>query len=620
MPLFLPRGLTTLPMPLLVAGGLMVAASDGVGGGLEPADTGNTTPDSGEPDSTDSDSATGLDPRAAVTTPSTNPVGTFGDRAVLANIARSAFSLTGAGVTIGILSDSFNLRGGYAADIISGALPTNISVLSEGPAGGTDEGRAMAQLVHQIAPDAKLMFYSAFHSEADFANGITALSAAGANVIVDDVTYLDEPFFQPGGTIADAVANVVAGGVSYFTAASNEGSNYYESTFNGFTAPLPGLGGSYQTMNFGTPAAPLATQSIAITPGAAISIDLQWDQPFASIGSGHASANSLAMALYDDNNHIVATASINRTNGDPVQVLRFTNNGTASAFHLAIVTNGSSVAPHLFKYIVYGAGVTINDANAGKGSGTVIGHALTDGADSVGAIAALNAPTLGGNGVPEPFSAYGPGVLMFDALGNRIAAPIADRKVDFVAPDGVATSVLNPFYGTSAAAPHAAGVAALMLQADPGLPPAEMMIILEQTALPLAGSSAQWGAGLIQAPPAIARAIELRDPTYVPPAAAFGTAIPNPDVPGWIVVAAAPQPVSAGQPTPVQSALAALDRDPTAAGDFTVTFDDGTPATDPLMPLGTTYALLANAGAGPMAILPDPPSGYLPDWQHPLTG
>ncbi|MCX7384643.1 MAG: hypothetical protein NT133_25225 [Alphaproteobacteria bacterium] len=375
-------------MPLLKTERLMIAAaSDGQGGGLDPTETG--PPSSGDPGATDPGSASQLDRKPDVSTPSTNPVSNLGDRAVLANIARSAFALSGTGVTVGILSDSFNLRGGYAADQISGALPANISVLSDGPTGGTDEGRAMAQLIYQIAPGAKLMFYSAFYSKTDFAKGINALAAAGANIIVDDVTYLDEPFFQMGGIIADAVAGVVAQGVSYFTAAGNQGANYYESTFNGITAPLPGLGGTYQTMNFGTPSAPLSTQSLTVALGAAVSIDLQWDQPFASIGIGHASANSLAMVLYDANNHIVATASINRTNGDPVQVLRFTNSSASSAFSLGIVTNGGNVAPNLFKYIVYGGGVTINDPIAGKGSGTVIGHALTDGAHSVGAIAAL---------------------------------------------------------------------------------------------------------------------------------------------------------------------------------------------------------------------------------------
>ncbi len=61
-----------------------------------------------------------------------------------------------------------------------------------------DEGRAMMQIVQDVAPGAKLAFHTAVESEADFANGIQALVNAGAQVIADDVTYFDEPFFQDG--------------------------------------------------------------------------------------------------------------------------------------------------------------------------------------------------------------------------------------------------------------------------------------------------------------------------------------------------------------------------------------------------------------------------------------
>jgi hypothetical protein len=70
----------------------------------------------------------------------------------------------------------------------------------------------MAQLVHRIAPGAQLYFHTAFNSEADFAQGIRDLAAAGAKIIVDDVTYFDEPFFQDGGVIQKAIEDVAAQG------------------------------------------------------------------------------------------------------------------------------------------------------------------------------------------------------------------------------------------------------------------------------------------------------------------------------------------------------------------------------------------------------------------------
>ena len=122
-------------------------------------------------------------------------------QAMLVSLASKAYGVTGAGIKIGILSDSFNLKSGYAADVANGSLSAGATILKEGPSGSSDEGQAMAELIHKVAPNAQIDFYSAFYGEADFANGIAALTAAGCNVIVDDVTYLTEPFFQTGDVI-----------------------------------------------------------------------------------------------------------------------------------------------------------------------------------------------------------------------------------------------------------------------------------------------------------------------------------------------------------------------------------------------------------------------------------
>ena len=132
----------------------------------------------------------------------TSQVGSGGATAAQVQQAldESGLSVNGSGIKVGVLSDSFNDLGGAAADEASGALPSasHIQVLKDYASGGADEGRAMMQIVHDIAPGADLAFYTAFDSEQDFANGILALAAAGCKVICDDVSYFDEPFFQNG--------------------------------------------------------------------------------------------------------------------------------------------------------------------------------------------------------------------------------------------------------------------------------------------------------------------------------------------------------------------------------------------------------------------------------------
>ena len=457
-----------------------------------------------------------------------NPVGNTGDLAVLGPTARSTYGVTGAGIKIGILSDSFNLKGKMASNIAVGALPADVTIVKEGPAGSSDEGRAMAELVHKIAPGASIYFYSAFYSELDFAAGITALGALGCNIIVDDVAYFDEPFFQIGSAIDKAIDQVTASGVSYFTAVGNDGQDYYQGTFTGITSALPGITGTYKAENFGTAAVPNPLQSITIPTGDNVIFDLQWDQPYQNIGIGHASANSLAMVLYDNTNKIVASGRIRDVGKNPVQLMSFTNNSaTNTAYRLAIYTNGGAVAPGTFKYLMMSGGSTINDANAGIGSGSAYGHAIDPAANSVGAIAAASAPANGGNGQVEYFSSSGPGLILFDGTGTKLTTPLVPNKPNFVAPDGVQTDVFKPFYGTSAAAPDAAAVAALMLQAQPGLLPAQVTSILAASAIPVTGAANTTGAGLVQATTAVQLALATT-PGAVSAVALAGYTAPSP--------------------------------------------------------------------------------------------
>ncbi len=155
-----------------------------------------------------------------------------GDQAMRSDVARANFGVNGAGVTVGVLSDSFNCLGGAAADVANNDL-SPVAVLQDDPgcSSGTDEGRAMLQLVHDVAPGADLAFATAFTGQAGFASNILALHAAGADVIVDDVLFFAEPMFQDG-IIAQAVNTVVGMGVPYFSSAGNQARRAYQSAFN----------------------------------------------------------------------------------------------------------------------------------------------------------------------------------------------------------------------------------------------------------------------------------------------------------------------------------------------------------------------------------------------------
>jgi hypothetical protein len=153
-----------------------------------------------------------------------------GDFAMFADIARLKYSVNGSGILSGVLSDSFDCYDGATSDILSKDLLSrnNLPFLDDLNMNeclfykAADEGRAMMQLIHDVAPGARLAFRTTERGETSFATGILLLAAAGCDVIVNEVIILNEPMFQDG-IISLAVDTAVSKGVAYFSSAGNFG-------------------------------------------------------------------------------------------------------------------------------------------------------------------------------------------------------------------------------------------------------------------------------------------------------------------------------------------------------------------------------------------------------------
>ena len=198
--------------------------------------------------------------------------------------------VTGAGVTVGVLSDSFDYQGGAAADEASGALPpaSQVNVVKDLPnpnnPPGSDEGRAMMQIVHDVAPGANLDFYTAFVSQQDFADGILALANAGCRVICDDILYFAEPFYQTG-LVGKAVQTVEQEGVIFLTSSNNNDAKGYQAAWNPIPTATVGSEVLHNTQSFGN-GSPTQTVTVAASQNVSnANMVVQWTQPYGAVTS-----------------------------------------------------------------------------------------------------------------------------------------------------------------------------------------------------------------------------------------------------------------------------------------------------------------------------------------------
>lgn len=447
----------------------------------------------------------GLKPRTAVGNATSEGVQAMGADAV-----QSALNLgyTGAGITVGVLSDSYNRKNGANANIASGDLPpkANINVLKEGPSGTTDEGRAMMQIVHDVAPGASLAFYTAWVSDTDFASGIQALANAGAKVITDDVFYYNEPMFTDG-IIAQAVNTVQSQGVAYFSSAGNQGRQAYEGAFAdsgvtraaGYYSSSGGptfRGGALHDFGGGN-----TFQSVTLGAGDGFTIDFQWATPYASAGAAGGATIDMDIYVLNASNQVVAGAAVNDLTKDPTAIFGFTNGFFTNTYRILIVKNSAGPAPADMKYVYFQDSSNTPLPTPFTNSGANFGHSAANGALAVGAAVYSQTPPFGSSPpVLETFSSSGGTPIYYKPDGTLLATPEVRQKPEIVAPDGVKTTFggstgFNPFFGTSAAAPHAAGVAALMLQATPSLTPDQIYTKMKNTAIPMSGTVPNYDSG-----------------------------------------------------------------------------------------------------------------------------
>jgi hypothetical protein len=388
-----------------------------------------------------------------------------GDVAHATGIARGLYpGAIGTGVKVGVISDSVESLADLQA---TGDLPPAVTVLPGQAGTGTSEGTAMLEIVYDLAPEADLLFATGTEGHEQFAVNITDLAAAGAEIIVDDIFYLAEAAFQDG-IVAQAVNAFTANGGLYFSSAGNSG-NLNDGTsgvWEGNFSPAPTLppvlatpctGGLCDAVDFGSGAS-----LNVITKDSPSAFTLRWSDPQG--GSG----NDYDLLLLDAAGENIVYASADSQHGDgyPYEFID-SEAEDDSGLTLAIVRwAGAPRCLHL-------------NANGGELSfataGQITGHAAT--ADGFG-VAAVDVATASGGvfvgGAVNPvetISSDGPRRIILDPAGTPItpadfscSGGVERPQPAIAAADGVTTATpgFSTFGGASAAASHAAAIAALM--------------------------------------------------------------------------------------------------------------------------------------------------------------
>lgn len=455
---------------------------------------------------------------------------TQGDVLLSASQARITYGVSGERVKICVISDGIS---GAAQAALAGELPQNpdgspaIDLCSVNAADNYRgaEGTAMLEIIHDIAPGADLGFCGGQGSEVGMLNAIDYLSAStggACDIIVDDLDFLAQPYFQEGD-IALAVKTAIQSGVTFVSAAGNaggvSGTVHYESELNPtFTKLIPGaLGHIFYTSNRRRPM-PLWPGSLQ--PGGVAVIVLQWGEPFGQ------SQHDLDLYIVDRRLNVIdlnESRGLIGFNGTTQQM------GLQKPLEIAVVQNISDQVQNFYVVLqdIQGVGgarplemfVTGDQVSMAETAitreGSIVGHSALNEVITVGAINATT-PDLA---QIAPYSGQGPARFLFSYDGLALAPShyrALVQKPNLVAVDAVSVSgaggFSTQFFGTSAAAPHVAAIAGLALEANPDLTPRALKSILTQTADPRGAERAEnvYGAGIINAQTALGLAVASR--------------------------------------------------------------------------------------------------------------
>jgi len=461
----------------------------------------------------------------------TGSVATEGDAILGSDQARQQLGLNGTGVRVGVISDGIKgifatgcttCSGVAGGPIATGDLPaatgtrntSGVLTASSGGitgrtftsnndleglpppgcgfAGAGAEGTALLEIVHDIAPGAQLSFAN-IDTDMAMMQAVNFLAASN-DIVVDDLGFLGLPtdgtseVSQNTAAALNNPANRIRG---YYTSVGNSAHHHYfglyaDSGVSGTTIGGITTAGNLHRFQADTDTVdvlglgPQPYNLLVLPTGGEVWVFLTWDDPFG------ASTNNYELYLVrEDTNQVVASDVCKSFFGsqDPVRCVNHVNPGSQGPFRV-VVQNVQNLAQAKHLNMISFEPQCATDGprplaparherlNFNTATRSLLAQSDAGGLPvsvvSVGAICSASSRVFGftescsdtTHSTIEFFSSLGP------TLDGRTKPDISG--IDGVSVTG-AGSFVNPFFGSSAAAPHVAGMAALVLESAPCL-------------------------------------------------------------------------------------------------------------------------------------------------------
>ncbi len=401
----------------------------------------------------------------------------------LANIVSEGVNLTRA--------SSYHLSGNYGQDvkvavidlgfaglesaIASGEVPDSaIKIDCTGPqCAETDfssevepHGTAVAEVIHDMAPQAQLYLIKVADS-LDLKNAKDYCIANGIRIVNHSAGWFNSNFYDGSCFFDNAVCSAnhaSKNGILWVNSAGNHARMHYEALFSDRDGDR--LHNVTPERNF------IAIQA---QEGDLIILTLTWD-------AWPVTNQDYDMYLLDESMTVVAS-SVNWQTGTQPPSEEIVYAASSSGTYYLAVGKYDATANHRLQIFSF-----YHDLDPFVASTSLLSPSDASGVLAVAAIDQADWEL----GPQEDFSSQGP------TTDGRL-------KPDISGPDGVSSFVYGSFFGTSAASPHVAGAAALILSSSPNLSVSQLWDALISSATDIGppGPDTVYGSGKLNLPPTL---------------------------------------------------------------------------------------------------------------------